>query len=381
MEFFNHIHCKYTGVRGFVTLYNDYLKYQYMIQDKSKKKAEIVYFFEKYGLDAAVSAFKVSKSSIYQWRNTLERTGGKLESLNELSKAPHHPRGSKVEQRIKDFIQTFRQEHPRTGKEKIKPELDEFCQKEGIAIISESTIGRVIKELKEKGKIPRKFKVSINGKTGTVRIKEPKPWRKKLRRKGYQPESPGDLLQLDSVVKFIYGLKRYIITAIDLKSEFAFAQAYKNLSSQAAQDFFKKLESVSPFPILRTQTDNGSEFKLRFGDYLEKRNILHFFNYPRRPQQNAQIESFNRTIQEDFVNWHQALLANDIDKFNHKLTEWLLWYNTKRPHSSLNKQSPVQYLIENLGFSRMLWTYAPAKLDTNQHNHALNFRRKPYLTL
>jgi len=28
MEFFNHIHCKYTGIRGFVGLYNDYLKYQ-----------------------------------------------------------------------------------------------------------------------------------------------------------------------------------------------------------------------------------------------------------------------------------------------------------------------------------------------------------------
>jgi len=28
MEFFNHIHCKYTGIRGFVTLYNDYLRYQ-----------------------------------------------------------------------------------------------------------------------------------------------------------------------------------------------------------------------------------------------------------------------------------------------------------------------------------------------------------------
>jgi hypothetical protein len=45
MEFFNHIHCKYTGIRGIVTLYNDYLKYQYMIQEKTKKRAEIVCFF------------------------------------------------------------------------------------------------------------------------------------------------------------------------------------------------------------------------------------------------------------------------------------------------------------------------------------------------
>ncbi len=46
MEFFNHIHCKYTGIRGFVTPYNDYLKYQYMIQDKAKKRLRLSTFLE-----------------------------------------------------------------------------------------------------------------------------------------------------------------------------------------------------------------------------------------------------------------------------------------------------------------------------------------------
>ena len=59
MEFFNHIHYKYTGIRGFITLYNDYLKYRYMIPDKAKKKAEIIFFFRKYGLEATISALKV----------------------------------------------------------------------------------------------------------------------------------------------------------------------------------------------------------------------------------------------------------------------------------------------------------------------------------
>lgn len=185
-----------------------------------------------------------------------------------------------------------------------------------------------------------------------------KPRKKKLRRKGYQPVNPGDLVQLDTIVKFIYGIKKYVLTAIDLKSEFAFAQAYTHLSSKSAEDFFNKLERVAPFPIFRTQNDNGPEFQKRYRDYLQKKNIIQFFNYPRRPQQNAQIESFNRTIQEDFINWHLDLLANDIDKFNQKLVDWLLWYNTRRPHSSLRNQSPVQYLIESLGFSKMLWTYA-----------------------
>ena len=358
MEFFNHIHSKYTGIRGFVTLYNDYLRYRYMIQAKAKKKAEIVSFFEKYGLDATISAFKISKSSIYAWRKTLRQNQGRIESLNEQSKAPKHPRKSKINPVIKQFIKNYRKEHPRTGKEKIKPELDAFCQKIGIKTISEPTIGRIIKELKEKGEIPKKFKVSFYGRTGKIVIRELKPKKPKLRRKGYHPEKPGDLIQIDAILKFIWGLKRYIITAICLKSEFAFAQAYSHLSSKSAADFFEKLQKVAPFPIKRVQTDNGAEFHKRFRDNLEKKGIIQFFNYPRRPQMNAQIESFNRTIQEDFIDWNLDLLASNINAFNHKLVDWLLWYNTKRVHSSLNNQSPLQYLINTLGFSKMLVSYA-----------------------
>ena len=292
-----------------------------MIQDKAKKKAEIVFFFEKYGLEPTITAFKVSKSSIYSWRKTLKENNYQLESLNERSKAPHHPRKSKVDQRIKNFIKDYRWQHPRTGKEKIKPELDKFCQNQGIAAVSESTIGRIIKELKASNEIPSQLKVSLYGKTGKLVIREPKPRKRKLRRKGYQPEQPGDLLQLDAIVKFIWGLKRYIITAIDLKSEFAFAQAYTHLSSHSTEDFFNKLQQVAPFVIRRVQTDNGAEFQKSFRDNLERKNILQFFNYPRRPQQSAQIESFNRTIQKDFINWHLDLLATDIDAFNQQLVD------------------------------------------------------------
>jgi len=78
---------------------------------------------------------------------------------------------------------------------------------------------------------------------------------------------------------------------------------------------------------------------------------------------NAQIESFNRIIQEDFIDWRLDLLAADINTFNQKLVNWLLWYNTKRVHSSINNQSPLQYLINNLGFSKMLGSYANACIN------------------
>jgi hypothetical protein len=52
MEFHNHWHCKYTGIKGFLTVYNDGLKYRYMITAKAKDKARVLAFWEKHGLEA-----------------------------------------------------------------------------------------------------------------------------------------------------------------------------------------------------------------------------------------------------------------------------------------------------------------------------------------
>lgn len=201
----------------------------------------------------------------------------------------------------------------------------------------------------------------MSARTGRILERLPKKKKKKLRRKGYQPTQPGDLVQIDTIVKFINGLKRYIITAIDLNSDFAFAYAYTTASSLNTKDFFDKLSSVAPFTVKRVQTDNGSEFEHHFRDYLKEKNIIHYHNYPRRPQMNAFVERFNRTIQEEFVNWNQQILGYDLDEFNHKLINWLLWYNTERPHHSLKMISPMKFIINNTFLtpqkSRMMWTH------------------------
>ena len=145
-----------------------------------------------------------------------------------------------------------------------------------------------------------------------------------------------------------------------MKSEFAFAYAYTSHSSKAAADFFQKFQSVAPFTIKRIQTDNGSEFDYLFREYAEKQNIIHFHNYPRCPKMNAVVERFNRTIQEDFVDWNREIMVEKINGFNEKLIEWLLWYNTERPHQTLKQIPPMQYIINSLILtpekSRMMWT-------------------------
>ena len=60
---------------------------------------------------------------------------------------------------------------------------------------------------------------------------------------------------------------------------------------------------------------------------------------------NAHVERFNRTIQEEFLNYHKGLLL-DPDQFNTELMDWLIWYNTKRVHYAFGNQlTPVQFLL------------------------------------
>ena len=57
-------------------------------------------------------------------------------------------------------------------------------------------------------------------------------------------------------------------------------------------------------------------------------------SHPRSPKMNAHAERFNRTLQEQFVDYQEDLLFDDLAAFNQKLADWLLAYNTVLPHHS-----------------------------------------------
>lgn len=63
---------------------------------------------------------------------------------------------------------------------------------------------------------------------------------------------------------------------------------------------------------------------------------------------NAHCERFNRTLQEEFINHHMYHLL-EPDKFNQRLMDYLIWYNTKRVHFAFkNKLTPVQFALESV---------------------------------
>jgi len=332
-----------------------------MKTNTSTYKLRVVNFNKDHGWKLTKEAFNVPKSTIFNWTKTFDKGHGCIEVLNNKTTKPKSYRQSSVDPRLVEYIKQQRYLHKRLGKDKLKPLLDEYCKSTDIKLISNSTIGRTIKYLKDKKQLlgERNVKVSLMGKTGKLIIHEPKRGKSKLRIHDFKPTFAGDQIQVDSIVKYIQNQKRYIITAIDVKTRLSFAYAYTNLSSASAVDFLNKLISAFPFDIKGIQTDNGHEFLKYFEIELAKRKILHYFNYPRCPKMNAYIERFNRTLQDEYINDNIYLLCDDINTFNDRLLNHLYWHNAVRPHFSLKQIPPLKYLInsEYSVQSNMLWTH------------------------
>lgn len=61
---------------------------------------------------------------------------------------------------------------------------------------------------------------------------------------------------------------------------------------------------------------------------------------------NGKIKRYNLTVQQKFVDWQLDDLDYDIGNFNYQLMDWLLWYNTVRPHHTLKLKSPLKALLD-----------------------------------
>ena len=344
MAYFN----KFRGTKGFISTWERVIRFRYMITEEAKKRARILTFWEKFGDQATSEAFKVSRRTLFRWQKNLQHHLGKLEGLNPKSTAPQIRRKRVVLNLITHRIIELRTLHPRLGKDKIYVIL----KREGYSG-SVSTVGRIIFDLRNTGKLPNPKRLAVSGKTGRLLERKLKKYKKKLRRpKGYR------VLEVDTVVRFVDGKKRYIVTGVDTEKRQAFAACYTNHGSYSASDFLTKCQAVLPDCPRAVQTDNGSEFALHFDRACQKLKLERFHTYPRSPKMNAHVERFNRTLEEEFLIYHRALMRDDVKSFNNKLIDWLLWYNGERPHHSLGLLSPFQAMMKELQPQecQMWWT-------------------------
>lgn len=316
---------------------------QFNQSEVAQVRQEIIQFSEKHSIQATIDAYGLSRRTLFRWKRTLRSQRGRLESLIPGSTKPHSTRKMLTHPQVITFIKDLRDTVPHLGKEKIKPLLDEYCTEQGLQTISISTIGKVIKRHQL---FVKKHRVYHNPESGfathKIRYKTKVKRSPKVEDSGY--------IEIDTITKFIQGIKLYVFNAVDIKLKFQFSYGYSTLTSTHGRDFFKRLELVYPLQagIKTVQTDNGLEYLGDFNSYLEEKQIPHLFIYPRCPKINGFVERANRTLQEEFIEQYIYTKWRGLVAFNRDLMNYLVWYNTKRIHKSLNNQTPMNYLLSIL---------------------------------
>jgi len=90
--------------------------------------------------------------------------------------------------------------------------------------------------------------------------------------------------------------------------------------------------------------DNGPEYiSAELAVWAKKHRIKLHFIQPGKPQQNAYIERFNRTVRHEWLNQH---LFESIEYAQHTATQWLWQYNTERPNMAIGGITPYQKLAQ-----------------------------------
>jgi transposase InsO family protein len=155
------------------------------------------------------------------------------------------------------------------------------------------------------------------------------------------PAFAGALIEVDTVhIHAPDGSRIYVYTLIDIFSRWAYAEIGNNLLARSAANFVLRAEKRAPFKFQMIQTDHGSEFSTRFSHALKNRGINHRHSRVRQKDDQAHIERFNRTIQEECFD--QA--AHTIPDFKKALKEYLPYYNNERLHMGINYQTPLEVL-------------------------------------
>ena len=97
------------------------------------------------------------------------------------------------------------------------------------------------------------------------------------------------------------------------------------------------------FSFAMVQSDNGPEFGRYFEDQLRRQGISVRHSRLHRPNDNAHIERFNRTIQEECIGGHWRRSV-PLRLQQEKLTNYLDYYNNDRVHLGIQLRTPQQML-------------------------------------
>ena len=230
----------------------------------------------------------ISKATYYRYKKHLDQLAKGILPPSKRPKSVRKPKWGEAE---KQLVLKLRRDNPTYGKAKIAVIL----KRDHGLILSESTVGRILKHLMNKGLIQKSL--SAPRQKRKRRFKgHAQPWTY-----GMKITKIGQMVQIDhmSISKNAFSAKHF--QAWDPHSKFIHAGLYANAKSRTARKFLEELIQKAPFTIESIQVDGGSEFMKDFEEACAELGILLFVLPPKRPQWNGGVERGNRTDRKSVV--------------------------------------------------------------------------------
>lgn len=252
-----------------------------------------------------------NQSSIVRWVKEA-KVSNLLTIPTQSSRPNHHP--NEIPSEIRQRILSMRIE-----RDQCADILHHRLRQEGLEV-SLSSVKRTLKR------------------NNLSRFSPNKKWHQSLPRP--VPEKPGILVEIDTTWDVKDNLRLYVYTLLDVCSRWAFA--YPSLVSNTATSitFLKKAKLAAPFSFQTIQTDHGSEFAKRFTQRAEYQGFTHRHTRIRTPNDNAHLERFNRTIQQECL----YRIPRSLKSYQKNIPEYLEYYNTQRPHMGLAMKTPLEVM-------------------------------------
>src|SRR3989338_9060261 len=268
----------------------------------------------------AALKYGVCRTTVWRWvrrAKDLNINGNSL--IDTLPSRPlHHP--SELAPEIVARIVELRQQLKRCS-----PVIHKHLQLEGINV-SLSSVARVLR----RNKLTRRKKQATMYKSVYRRL---------------EAKSPGNLVQMDTLhIQRSNGSRYYIYTLIDLYSRLAYAEYHPKLRQKISFRVIAQAQVYFGFSFSMLQTDHGPEFSQGLTFLLSKRQIKLRHSRIRTPNDNAHIERFNRTIQEECFG---SVMPNE-KTIEQDLRKYIKYYNYARLHLGLNLLTPGQFVAKVL---------------------------------
>lgn len=295
----------------------------------ARARLEWFLWYVSHGCNARATCrhFGIAPKVFYLWKGRFNEKN--LYSLESRSRRPRRLRRSTVTPQQAERIVALRQKYLRYSKLKL-------------AVLYERLYGEKISSWKVQRLIQRHQLYPNPKRAENTAKKRRLAWKKKRVTDLVKKPKPGYAVGIDTVVLWLNGDKRYVLTAVDGHTRIAFARMYTTHSSLSAADFLKRLRLLLGKSLTHIHTDNGSEFHKSFESAVRHLDLQHWWSRVKTPKDNAIVERFNRTFREEFLDLGNK--HSDPLEFNRRLTEWLIEYNFNRPHAALGYRCPIHLL-------------------------------------